>query len=336
MSDEADEFLMTDEPEPLVKNGMYRLTHPETGKAGRWSRASKLGEILAERFMLEQWQQRMIVVGLAMKPDLLESAALLDPNTRDGKDKLNALASKAKDLAGARRAAAEGTKVHKLTERIDLGQITIDDVPPKYRADIVAYREELERKRLRVVPELIERTTFVPGYDIAGTFDRVYQEMDGQYIMGDVKTKQSLDFGLGEIEIQLAEYAFGFNTSGVWNRSEGVWEKPDGIFVRTDKALVVHMPVGSGTCEAREVNIAAGAADLRLCADVKAWRSRKREAPEYFPPEARDWAAEFGAVTTRAGASALYREAKAAGVTGMALDVLVSIGRTALDRVSQD
>jgi hypothetical protein len=50
---------------------------------------------------------------------------------------------------------------------------------------------------------------------------------------------------------------------------------PDEYPVDKQMGIVVHLPRGEGRCEARPVDLVAGAEGIRLCGMIRAWRKRK-------------------------------------------------------------
>jgi replicative DNA helicase len=164
--------------------GRYRLVHPVTGKKQAWQRCTTFSKMLEDTFGLGVWQQRMVAKGLALRPDLLDVVATLEVK-RDA-EQLNRLLEQAKDAAGQKVAANQGTVCHKHTEDVDRGD-SLDDVPPRYRADVTAYVKAIRDAGITIVPELIERITAVPDLGVGGTLDRVVRDRHGKYRILDVK-----------------------------------------------------------------------------------------------------------------------------------------------------
>jgi hypothetical protein len=295
--------------------------------------------MLEDTFGLGVWQQRMVAKGLALRPDLLDVVATLEVK-RDA-EQLNRLLEQAKDAAGSKVAANQGTVCHKHTEDVDRGD-SLDDVPPKYRADVTAYTEALRRAGITIVPGLIERITAVPDLGVAGTLDRIVKDKYGQYRILDVKTG-NMDFGQLGICIQLALYTHGVNQAGVYDLDTATWQP--GPTVETDYGLVAHIPVGSGTCELLKVPVDIGWDAVQTAAQVRDWRKMKRlfsaYDPDYFgdaeavaeaAPQPPTWDERFRAVESRADAMKLYTEALAVLGRGVRLDALVATGMDALEQ----
>ncbi len=223
--------------------GRYILPHPVTGKGQAWTRVTTFAGAVEDTYNLSMWSQRLLLKGAGIRPDLASLASTLD--VKENKDRLNKLVEQAKEVAGSGTAANLGTITHKHTENVDRGA-ALESVPSLHRADVSAYRAVMDAAGIKVFPHLIERITAVPRFGVAGTFDRVVQLPDGTYCAADVKTGASLDYGWHKIAIQIALYAHGVNEAGLWNQTIEQWEP--GPEVRTDFGIVMHLPVGQGTC----------------------------------------------------------------------------------------
>lgn len=362
--------------------GRYKLLHPDTGKKVKWTRATTFAKSVQDTFALSMWSQRMTLKGAAMRQDI--TAAVLTLDVKADKDRVNALVEDAKKAAGDKVAANKGTAVHAFTEDRDkllAGEdVDVRPVPEEFVPTVEAYEEILRAFGLEPVPGLIEFTTAVKQYEVAGTSDRVYRVTRditvqlnkrtvtlyaGEYVIGDVKTGADLSYGWQEIAIQLALYAQGINTSGVWDWGTGRWGKPvlpdnpDVLLkVRTDVGLVPHLPVDRATTGAPlatlyAVDLDAGWSAAVLCASVRTWRKERAlatpleiadvtgEVPQADPqrPVSRPAIGSrpvtledrAKAVTSRAEASSVFQEAKAARVTVAELNRLTEIMQRKLE-----
>ena len=378
------------ESDKYDRYGRYKLTHPDSGKAVKWTRATTFAKSIQDTFALSQWAQRMTLKGAAIRRDLVDAAGTLD--VKIDKDRMNGLVDEAKKAAGDKVAANKGTAVHAYTEDRDKvlagEEVRPREIPEEHLPTVEAYEAVLKDFGLEPVPGLIEFTTAVKQYEVAGTSDRVYRVTKtltfklngrsvtlyaGEYVIGDVKTGADLSYGWQEIAIQLALYAQGLNTSGVWSWEHGTWAKPVTVEdpavllkVRTDVGLVPHLPVdrertGAPLATLYAVDLDAGWAATVLCGKVRSWRKERtlstpltvadmvddravpvRVLPDPEPaskPSARPVTAsrpatleeKAKAVTSRAEASAVFKEATAARVTRAQLDELVSIMKTKLE-----
>lgn len=332
--------------------GRYKLPHPKTGKVQPWTRATTFAKSISDTFALSQWSQRMVAKGLTLRPDLVSMAYSLD--VKEDKDKLNALCEDAKAAAGNKVAANLGTARHSFSEAVDAGTMSVSDVPEEARADIQAYVTAMRTAGVSVLPGMIERQTCVPGFDVAGTLDRVLNldsiepwfrtaladagysitGNDESLVIGDVKSGQDLQYGWNEIAIQLLIYALGVRNSGVWNKKTQSWEPPRPV--RLDFAIVMHMPVGQKTCTLWALNLAEAMEAMELCRSVRRWRKLRNLAvplervvadseigdvqdtnvphPGQTVTAGLSWLERFQTAGSRGELSALFKAANDAGV----------------------
>jgi hypothetical protein len=215
-----------------------------------------------DTFNLEQWKMRQAAIGLSMRPDLQTAVHAF----KDDKKELNRICQDALDAAGSSSAATRGTAIHALTEQLDRGQLDTSVLPPETSLDLNAYyaaTADLE-------PVHIEQMMVYDDWKVAGTPDRVVEYQGKRYI-ADLKTG-SVDFGAGKIAAQLAVYAH----SHIYNQTAE--RAPHGADL--DKALVIHLPAGTGTCEVKWIDIRAGWEIAKTCLDVR--EKRKLSASQLY------------------------------------------------------
>lgn len=308
--DDLFETAQADGELPKDGYGRYRLPHPVTGKVAGRTRVTTFAKSISDTYTLNAWQMRMAMKGLTMRPDLY---ALVAATPIDDRDKLNALAEDAKEAASARAAANLGTAFHAFAEQADRdGEIPMV-MPPDLARILHARQAALAKHRIVMVPDMIERTVWVPGFEIVGTFDRwawVDHPSGGNLHPGDTddpgeivddKTGRDLTYGQGEIAVQLSCYA---NATHVLNR-EIFWEDwrrltagmragsaPKVMPVRCwepmpptrrDRAIVIHAPVKQAQDNPTappvvtifEVDIRQGWEAAKLSETVRTWRKNK-------------------------------------------------------------
>jgi hypothetical protein len=281
--------------------GRYKILHPDSSKKVNWTRATTFCKSIQDTYALSMWAQRMTLKGASLRPDLTAAAGTLE--VKADKDRMNGLVDEAKKAAGDKVAANKGTAVHSYTEDRDRAAVGLPvkdrAIPEEFVPTVQAYEAILADFGLRPVPGLIEFTTAVKQYEVAGTADRVYQVTRditiklngrpvtlyaGEYVIGDVKTGADLSYGWQEIAIQLALYSQGLNTAGVWSWEGRTWARPevDGvqIQVRTDVGIVPHLPVdreetGAPLATLYAVDLTAGWAAAVLCGQVRSWRKER-------------------------------------------------------------
>lgn len=274
--------LPTVPPQPEVKRdryGRYVLKHPTKNLRGALSRCTTVVKASADTYALGEWQKGNVARGLSRRPDLLAMAASMGPGDR----RLKKLVKDAEEAGGGSEAANLGTALHGFTEAVDRGG-RLADVPEDYRDDVIAYRKEVIRQRLTVVPEAIERVTMTSRWDgVAGTFDRIYRLDDGTYVIGDVKSGK-VGYDPKEMFAQLAVYAEGVNEVGVYDVAEERWERLP-FEVRTDLGLIVHLPAGEATCTVYLADLEAGRHHVEFCASVRRHRKLKHPLPAREAPD---------------------------------------------------
>jgi hypothetical protein len=255
-------------------------------KTRSWTRVTTIANTLADRYALEQWAQRQTVIGLGAREDLYALAASVTP---DDRDQLTGIVKQAQEAAKSRSGANLGTALHRITERIDSGEIL--DVPKQWRPDIDAYCQTLADHHVRIRPEWIERVVVIPEMEAAGTLDRMVTIGDDlTLVVADLKTGASADeYGHGEIAIQLSLYA---NATHVWRGSTDDIERdqygryllPDPEEypndyepmppVNTTTAVMIWLPVQTGECHLYEIDIKSGIVAAGYAGWVRNWRKR--------------------------------------------------------------
>ncbi len=236
------------------------LVHPPGGGARvPYTRCTTFVDCMDDKYNLQQWEKRMVALGLADRPDLLLSVAA----HRNDKKAVNRITDQAKEAAAAGAAATTGTAEHALTERIDRG-LPLGVIPAAYQPDLEAYRQATAC--LRMVE--IEQFSVLDELEIGGTPDRV-AEFLAAYRIVDLKTG-SIEFGQLKIAMQLAVYAHAVPYDPATET-----RMPRPYPVDQERAIVVHLPAGQGFCELYWVDIAAGWQAVQCAAEVRRWRSRK-------------------------------------------------------------
>lgn len=222
----------------------------QVNKSGKtwYSRASSLSDFASGvKTGIETWKRRHAVVGIARREDLAAMvAALPDMETDDKKNdqvtkaQLDEYIELASEHAGMYLKANYGTAIHGFT-----ADGSIEHAPERMKADIMAYRHELER--LGITPVLDEVFVACDPLRAAGTFDHLYRLPDGRVVVGDKKTGDTsfLDSG-----IQMAVYA----NSDVYDwRTDERTPLADvaGSFGTWDPTVTLHVdiPRGQARCE---------------------------------------------------------------------------------------
>lgn len=258
-------------PEPKRDQwGRYLIPDLKTGEERPWVRATTWAGTVAETFALTRWELRMAAIGLARRSDLLMGvAAVLDPESKAGKRKLNDLIERAQAEARADERKTLGSALHAFCEAHDTGR-ELPYIPPPFDADLEAYVKSM--RGIKVSRNYVEKIGLVHGLGVAGTMDRVvafhHRELP---LIGDIKTGKKLELSWTEIAIQLALYA---HSDTVYDPVEER-HRPM-LKVDQSQALVIHLPAGEARCQLYLVNIAAGwEMASEVCGRVREWRARK-------------------------------------------------------------
>jgi hypothetical protein len=242
---------------PRDRYGRPQVVGPQGGIPVPYTRVTTLAGTLEDHYALGRWQQRMTMLGLVDRPELIVSVSAF----REDKRELDRIADAAMDAAQARASAVVGTALHALCERIDLGE-DVGLVPGDYQRDLDAYAATTEPLAVLAA----ERFVVLDDLRVGGSFDRLVR-FEGENYVADIKTG-SIDGAL-KIACQLALYAHGT----YYDVRTGERSPLPGV--NGQRALVIHLPAGSGTCRLVWVNIAAGWEAVQLAADVRSWHKRR-------------------------------------------------------------
>lgn len=246
-----------------LKNGAKKV---------RCKSITALAKIPDEPKFLHLWELRMLAVGLAKSPTLLESVAA----HHDDKNKLNDLVEQALVLSGARDRAEHGTMTHRVAERADKGEVIVEtEMGKKIREN---WEDALARYKLTVVPELTERIVVYPDHWLCGKLDRIFRREDGTLVLADLKSGQrAIEFPHG-IAIQLALYANAPLIAAPWEGIDGETDQFDPLPKELDRrtGLIIHLPDPDKPAEIHEVNITAGQKIVeQVIWPIVAWRARR-------------------------------------------------------------
>lgn len=207
---------------------------------------------------------------------------IVDGAWSEFKKAMNALAEELLDLGGAHEKAAKGTSLHALLELHDREGIEAvgallesGEISPADLADVEAYARALDRAGIKVIPELIETPVVIEELGVAGRLDRVVMcKLPGnaraaRYVL-DVKSGR-IDMGGGKIAQQLELYSRG-ETYDLDTHERGKHGAS-----RT-KALVLHLPAGSGDARIHVVDLGVGRVGNDLSGKVRAFRNDGKRA----------------------------------------------------------
>jgi hypothetical protein len=239
------------------------------GKPKPYTRASSAAKAIEDTFGLEMWARRNVAFGLATDPSLVARVIALGGTphtwTADDKKAVGKVCEDAANIAQAHKGADIGTAVHRMVERINLGE-DVDGGP--YRADLDAYRQAVAAMGWTIDPELVECRMVCDELEMAGTCDLIVDTASGMFV-ADLKTGSSVTFGGLGYGAQLAAYAHGdlYDPATDTRRPLEIW---------AHIGYIIHLPAGEGVCTIYEVDIANGYAAAKLANEVRAVRKASR------------------------------------------------------------
>ena len=244
------------------------LVVPKTGgKPVAYTRATTIANSLDDPSALTAWKMRMAAIGLTVRSDLLLAISA----AQEDKMAINKYIEDAMEVAGASRAATIGTALHAFAEKLDLGQ-ELGPIPDEWAGDLRAYEEAT--KQLNNL--FIEQFCVLDKYKIAGTPDRIV-EYKGERFIADIKTGR-IDHP-NNIAIQLAIYANG-SPYDIATGRRGSWGD-----VNKNKAIIIHLPAGTGLCKLVWIDIAEGWKGVQFAMKVRQWRDKKGLATPFQEQE---------------------------------------------------
>lgn len=252
-----------------------------TGADKGYTRVTTGAKTLDDTAGLERWKLRSVMRGLKSNPHLLEDIDLYADPWEVNKD-LDRAASKAHEAAGGVKASEFGTAIHAWCEAVELGHVTMEDVPPQFVPFVEVYFRELAKWGISVPLDptgrpYVERIVYNPATGWVGTFDNLYQLADGSVVIGDKKTAKDLAYSYLAISIQLGDYA---GASHILSLDGTRWEPmPE---VRQDIAVVLHIPSNAEPAKAEAVTIELDAGRVAIDAALRV-REMRRMAKNVIP-----------------------------------------------------
>lgn len=254
-------------------NGRYDDLPPVPGfeNVKSWTRVTTLKSTLEDQSLLEAWKRRQVVIGIKAEPKLLgEFGPQLDPSTRFGKNKINAIADRAIEIAGAHTGRERGTDLHTVIEDDQFDRLDLDALDDETRTWFEGYRRCLDDHKIKLLPEYSERTVVIPEIGCAGTLDTIALD-NGLYRIGDLKSQKTLIFGQMSVCIQLACYS---RAAFMLDQESWTWQNMPQV--EQDKGVIIWAPaIEPGRAEVHDVDLDFGW-EMAL-ESVKARKNRNRK-----------------------------------------------------------
>lgn len=246
-------------------------------------RASTAGGALEYEGALNSWRIRQTVIGLIARADLFALAQAVDEPGTKGRTEMDEVIKRAQEAGGSGTAANLGTAGHAFAEKHDRGQ-SIPHLEPPFSTWLDAYRaltkgwtwHAIECRLICDELRMAGRTDRIgspPGYMIAPDGTIIGPE---DRVVVDIKTSSSAKYFGVKFAVQLAVYGHG----SLYDLDTGQ-RTPTGV--RTDWALVVHIPSGASSGALYWVDIRSGLALGHLARQVLDARSRRDLCPPVGP-----------------------------------------------------
>lgn len=277
---------------PTFSNNRYRLPDPVTGEIRSWTRATTVAKALDDTYMLNQWRIRKVLSGLArrthLQADLDQIVHEIDYGDVDDKwerSKLNELADDCAKAADVEQANEFGTSVHDWSAWVDMGLLSIHQVPEIVRDHVRVNLELQAAHQLLPIPHYTERIVASSRWRLAGTLDRIYIDprrghlADGK-VLGDVKTSKNMDFSGLAFCIQLAFY----QSCDLMLSEDGKrWEPMPELWA--DTAYIMHLPSDDvARSSVQPINLELGREALETAMAVRDIR-RRADKHAMLPPD---------------------------------------------------
>lgn len=291
---EEDEFWMDSAPAadmygidlPGRPKGRYIFPDPPgyvrpKGATTGFMRMTNLVSAFSDQKALQDWRERMILMGILADEGLLfDELAAIDLDRMDpakARELLKQFGNRCANRAGAENGARRGTARHLMLQNfLETGTIV------GHRRMVLQMHsllDALDRHRLEMIPGYAERRVCHPKYGVIGTLDcRVRCLETGQEGILDLKTQRGF---WSYLEIAGQQYGYDsafwmwggpYNNHGVWehapkNTLTGLMPENQGKRV----ALLAHMPAQPGPdqlpVEIHEVSLEFGEKVLETAAE---------------------------------------------------------------------
>jgi hypothetical protein len=233
---------------------------PGSDKPKGYTRISGYGQVLENQSGLTKWKQRMVLAGALERPDILKLASA----ARHDDKRMSSLAEELLEAGGASRAANTGTAIHDVLAQIDMGEITLDQVPDEFKGHAQAWQDCLDAHGLEIVTDLVECQLVNDTYEAAGSGDNfLRRKSDGKLIAVDKKTGKTISPRPLAYMVQLYLYATSMRYDVQTGQRKSIGN------VDTTVAYIAHIPANGDTCVLYEVDLRAAAELTALACQVR-------------------------------------------------------------------
>lgn len=267
---------------PTFSNNRYRLPDPVTGDTRSFTRATTVAKVLDDTFMLNQWRTRKVLTGLSARTHLQADLAQIMDTVASGtvdaaweRKALNGLADECGKVANTDQASEFGTAVHDWAAWVDMGLLSVHQIPEIFRPYVLENLRLQARHQLLPVPKYTERIVMNSTLRMAGTIDRIYVDPRRQHhadgmVLGDVKTSKTMLFSALAFCIQLAFY----HSCDLMLSEDGTTWEPMPL-MWPDVAYIMHLPSDAvEPASVQPINLELGRQALDLAVAVRDMRRR--------------------------------------------------------------
>lgn len=270
---------------PRNKRKQPLIIVPGKVKLVPYTRMTTFIDCLDSKESLSKWYRRMLLVSLqklsgAELKSLVSDVIALD--ALGDKSGLDAIAARLHDRAGGNKKAADGDRLHKLSEYVDRGEPLPATVSELDVLDMAAYKLATRDLQVKRIEEFVVNDEFRVG----GTPDRIswYSGLDPDgvpagHLITDLKTGRT-DLGGLKMAMQLAGYAHSKRYSPLDGTRADL---PEDLNQRW--GLIINLPAGTAACEVMWVDLTLGWDGFLLAKQVRAIRTRGAGAKAFRPFE---------------------------------------------------
>jgi DNA adenine methylase len=252
-----------------------KIVDPGDGAMKDWQRASNFAALLDSPFGLITHQLRELVKGLARRPDLTAMIRARVPLEDDAKGKIDEIIAGAHAAAAIDAKANNGTAIHAALVQSRFG--SPHEVPEEFHPHARGFARCLRENGLTCIAA--EQSVLSLKWKSPGTRDYLFQELDGSFVVGDVKTGR-LDTAKRKFAVQCEVYAEAEYLVHPDGTTEPMpWE------IRRDYAVLIHVDPETGECSAYKLDLHIGRVGAALAEQVRRWHTIDPLLP-YVPPVA--------------------------------------------------
>lgn len=236
--------------------------------------ASKVAQIAADSFTIEQWQKRQVAIGMTLDPTFAERVAM----DLENRETIQTVCEEAANLAKANSRAQRGTQRHRVLELMLLGRHD-QFITDQQRADAVVLQRTLDAYGLEPIPDRVEQFVAWPDNGVVGRYDAyLYHHACGMPVLCDLKGGENAVKYPHSTAVQLWLYRNAPHTSARIERDGDKsvvteWTTmPEGA--ATDFAYVIYCDDHHDVGELWKIDLEAARRGGELALEIVDWRKR--------------------------------------------------------------